>query len=277
MHKNHTYDLAFVAPNRRPFAPPEIVFIVDERHMDEIVTRLSKVVCAFNNCADAYLPDTEASFNLPTPDLFDNKEFGYRNCGYWTIENTKVHLRFPLRPDPWAMYCTLSIFMLVKALDSPFAEAAPSNRTQDVSLLTLCELGRFGGYGHAIGGWFSENILRWLREYAQGKVRAFGILEAAPMHPEVIRAMQATWHNIATGELKQYASSREVYGWIRENGSFSLNCFGDACDIGIYPDQWLDEGCELVEFGCHNLDTAYQQLTLLAGVAKLCQLAREGV
>lgn len=54
-----------------------------------------------------------------------------------------------------------------------------------------------------------------------------------------------------------------------------LGCFGNACDIDIYPDHTCGEMDEpYVRFSCHNLDTAAQQMTLLAGLAKLCELAR---
>ena len=44
--------------------------------------------------------------------------------------------------------------------------------------------------------------------------------------------------------------------------------------MGVYPDG-ISQGIEMRDLQCHNLDGAVQQLTLLAGLAKLCQLARE--
>ncbi len=53
-------------------------------------------------------------------------------------------------------------------------------------------------------------------------------------------------------------------------------CPGDACDVSIYPDQIYGDalGTKSVRFACHNLDSAAQQITLIAGIAKLCELAR---
>lgn len=276
MDRAHTYDLAFVAPKRRPRTAPEIVFIINERYMPEVVERLHKLTGRFFGYANAQLGEDNAGFMLPIPDLFGNKEFGYRNCGYWTTEDGEVHLRLQLRPYPWTLCCSLSIFMLVRALGFPFEEGCrQSNRVQDVALLTNAD--RYsGGYGHAVTGWISGDILGWLKDYAKNKVRELGIMEAAPMHPDVIRAQQAAWHAISNPEMKKYAGKCYIHGWVRDSGAFTMNCFGDACDLSVYPDQ-ISEGemRRSVELGCHNLDNADQQLTLLAGLAKICQLARE--
>jgi hypothetical protein len=275
MDQFHTYDLAFVTPRRHPRTVPELVFIIDEVHLPEAIDRLHKITNQLTEYARKYLGKDDTTFTLPIPDLFGNKEFGYGKCGYWSLENNKIHLRLQLRPYPSTHYCSLTIFMLTRAFGFPFEDGARSNRQQDVELMTMSEVGRSGGYGHAVGGWISEDVLKWLEVYTRDKVRSLGIIEAAPMHPEVLQAQQAAWSAISSPKMQQYASSRNIYGWVRGNGSFSLNCFGDACDLSIYPDHWLGEGCGSVQFGCHNLDSADQQLTLLVGLAKICQLARE--
>ncbi len=62
---------------------------------------------------------------------------------------------------------------------------------------------------------------------------------------------------------------------VHANGKFTADCPGDAC--GIHPsDSHRMEG-EGYEFVCHNVDTAMQQITLLAGLAALHDLARKNI
>jgi hypothetical protein len=134
--------------------------------------------------------------------------------------------------------------------------------------MTSCERGI---HGHAVGGWLSVEIMGWLRHYAAANTQVNNV---AGMHPEVIRAMQAAWHAMSTPNLKRFTGPRDIYGWIQTSGAFSLNCFGNACDLSVYPDQVHEGDDGPTEFSCHNLDSADQQLTLLAGLAKIYELAR---
>ena len=275
MDQSHSYDLSFVAPKRRPHSAPEIVFIIDERHLPEVVDRLHTIRQRYVSYADAYLGTSTIDFTLPSTDLFGNKEFGYQNCGYWTQGHGKVYFHLQLQPFPWTHYCSLTMFLLTRALGFPFEQEPSSNQTQHVQLTTMSEIGRSGGYGHAVGGIISENVIDWLKSYAKDMSTGPNVHQSAPLPPAVLSALRSTWHNVAGEQIKQYAGASHIYGWVRDTGAFSMVCFGEACDLSIYPDQWLDEGCEIVEFGCHNLDSAEQQLTLVAGFAKLCQLARD--
>ncbi len=55
---------------------------------------------------------------------------------------------------------------------------------------------------------------------------------------------------------------------------FFIQCFGDACDIGVSgSDRWYPE--EGMELGPHNIDSAAQLLSLLAGLAAIWQKARD--
>jgi len=67
--------------------------------------------------------------------------------------------------------------------------------------------------------------------------------------------------------------------WARvenEQGWFNVSCPGDAC--GLNPaDSWGPKLGEGYRFGCHNVDTPMQQLTLLSGLAALCDQARREI
>lgn len=274
MDQTHIYDLAFVSPKRRPQRAPEIVFIINERHLPELIVRLNLTTKRFGKYIDAYLGRDTSALTLPIPDLFGRQEFGFGNCGYYTIEGGKVYLRLRLEPRSKTAYCSLTIFVLTNALSYPFEESVGSNRQQDVTLIVSCVLNRPAGYGHAAGGWLSSNVHQWLKDYAQEQMQLHGFPAGAPMHPKVVKAMQDAWRAISSSDTWKHAK-RDIYGGVRANGSFALNCFGNACDLSVYGDTWLDEGCEMIELGCHNLDHSTQQLTLLAGLAKICQLTRE--
>lgn len=275
MHQTHIYDLGFVSPKRRPRTAPEIIFSINEQHLDEAINRLHKTSAHFFKYANDYLGVDTVAFSLPVPDLFGNKEFGYRNCGYWTAEEGKIHFRLPLQPHPWTGYCSLTIFVLTNALGFPFEESVGANRQQDVTLMTSCVRNRPAGYGHAAGGWLSTAVHQWLKDYAKNKVQSLGIVNGAPMHPTVTKAMRDAWLAVSPPDTRKYYKERDIYGWVRESGAFTLSCFGDACDLSVYPDTWLGEGCESIELGCHNLDQSTQQLTLISGLATICQLVRE--
>lgn len=274
MHQTHIYDLAFVSPKRRPRTAPEIVFSINEQHLDEAIDRLHKTSARFFTYANDYLGGDTVAFSLPVPDLFGNKEFGYRNCGYWTKQEGQIHFRLPLRQHPWTQYCSLTIFMLTNALGFPFEKSVGRNRQQDATLMVSCIRNRPAGYGHATGGWLSTNVHQWLKDYAKQEMQSLGLTHGAPMHPAVIKAMQEAWRAVSPPDTWKYGK-KDIWGGVRDSGAFTLSCFGDACDLSVYPDTWLDEGCESIELGCHNLDHSTQQLTLLSGLAKICQLTRE--
>lgn len=274
MNQTFIYDLEFVTPNRRRKSVPEVVFAIEKQYLEEVVSRLQTLLEQGSKYTANYLKDDLTGFQLPIPDLFGNKEFGFGRCGYFTIDADKVRFHFQLRPHPWTRYCSLTIFFLVKALSGPFEAISRSNRKQSTILITLAEW-RSSGYGHAVGGWVSMEVINWLRNYAKDKVKKLGIITAAPMPEEVTKAQQATCVAIYLKEDRFRAEAGYNSGWVRETGAFTLNCFGDACDLSVYPDQWLGDERDMVELNCHNLDSADQQLVLLAGFATLCQLARQ--
>jgi hypothetical protein len=92
------------------------------------------------------------------------------------------------------------------------------------------------------------------------------------MVPAVVTAMRHAWRATARESWQEYVD--ECKGRIFQRGAFILDCFGNACDVGVYPSEFrTDETSHTIS--CHNLDTAEQQLTFLAGLAKLCELTRE--
>ena len=270
MKQAHTYDLAFLFPYRKLRPVPEIVFIINKKYLPETINRLRSLRVDYDKYINAYISQDEAYLSLLTPDLFGYQEFGFGSCGYATFKDSKVYLHLPLRPHPWTQYVSLTIFLLTKALGYPFKDHPPNNRQQDLILSTMAEF-RSGGYGHAVGGWVFESILNWLRQYARNKK---SLPDNVLLHPEVIKAQKVAFRAISSPEANNLMMEDAISGWVQPNGAFILKYPGNACDLGIYPNG-LDENSDYAQLSCHNLDSAEQQIILLAGLAKICQLARE--
>lgn len=267
-HQTHLYSLSFVSPKKRPPTKPQLVFTFQYKHLNECTLRLEQLVSWSDT--EKYC-GREMSFCLPVPDLFGNIGFGYGGCGFMTASEDEVSLRIELC-EAHLHNATMTIHLLAQAFLGDFAgEPKSSNRMQQVDLETGCA---HMPHGHSVGGYISGDVREWLRkQWHKGPSNHW--MHWAPMPEEVISAMRQTWSAVASKDLKRW--TKECNGGITEDGRFILNCFGNACDLAIYPDNACVDEYDSVRFSCHNLDGARQQLTLLAGLAKLCELARADV
>lgn len=265
MLESHTYDFAFV-----PHAvEPEIVFIIKTEHLEALRTRLESFVHDIANEANEYFQSHGSEFFLFEQELFDCV-FGYGRCGYATPHDDETWLRVKLGRG-WRIFeATFTIHVLSRILLAPFT-AEPTNRGQQIELYARADR-TAPGWGHMLGGQLSAPVIHWLRDYAEKNESWPGTYWSTPMHPEVLSAMRNVWQAMSHRELREY--SNEANGVISREGRFILQCFGNACDIAIYPDSPMYEEEGYAQFSCHNLDSADQQLTLLAGLIKILELAR---
>lgn len=264
----HQYDLSFVPPQRRPKTKPQLVIVIDKAYLPQLDWRLHQLLGHTN--VKAYLGQDEPFYSV-LPDLFGTTEFGFGKCGFVTISGEEAYLRIELAQDVARRALTLKLLM--QALVVPFeGNTRPKNRVQQADIHTNCNpSGGTRGYEHATGGYVSESIREWLKKQAeQHKANWAG---HTPLPEPVVQAMQQAWSAMASDEWRRW--TKDCGGMVADDGRFSLVCFGNACDLAIYPDQLSMSGGESVRFGCHNLDHAIQQLTLVSGLAKLCELARE--
>lgn len=263
-HKARLYDLSFAPPAKEPKTNPYLVFTFEKRLLPECVRRLQILDRGVR--AEAYC-EHAVDFSLPTLDLFGNAEFGYGRCGYMVEQGEEVSLYIELS-NAHISHAALTVNLLAQIFVGDFGiDATGSNRIQQVDLETCCI---HAAHGHSVGGNISGQVRDWLKkEWHKGAPdKLYGWVH---MHDQVVAAMRHTWSAVASKDQKRWAS--DCNGCITEDGRFILNCFGNACDLAIYPDLCIDEYTS-VRFSCHNLDSAKQQLTLLAGLAKLCELAR---
>lgn len=267
----YTYDLAFRTAKEAKQKQPEIVFIIEEQYLELVYDRLAVLNSRFMNLAHTYFDGKVDTFISPKTDLFGG--FGYGDCGYVTKNGDEAQLHIPLRSGHRMLEATYTIHILAMVLAVPFDEERQSNRDQQVSLETRADRYSRAGWGHMLAGYVGPSLIRWLQRYGSDHRDGIDSFWSAPLPEEVLQAMQITWRAITEGSYKRYAD--EIRGRISHEGRFLMTCFGNACDISIYPDQWIHDDCEHVRFACHNLDNPDQQLTLLAGLAKLCELARQ--
>lgn len=266
------YDLSFVSSKKKNGAKgstkPQIVFSINTEHADEVNRRLWILVQRNSANARAYLGE-EKEFSLITPDLFGRAEFGYGKCGIFSYENMDLKLHIELCSGRELLYATLTIHLLVQALASSIADGERrNNQAQQLDLETSCN-SRVPVYGHAVAGYASSRLISWI----QGKTKDLPAEQNyAAVPKEVTSAMSDAWRAIVKEEFKKWTS--ECKGQLSKDGRFLLECFGNACDIAIYPDSMWGGMEHGVRFSCHNLDAPIQQITLIAGLAKLCEIAR---
>lgn len=265
----HQYDLRFVAGVR-----PELVFVIKAEDYAETLERIQVLVERSQESVNTYCGHEVAFLHSEPEDMFGHSKFGYQGCGYITRENQEVWFRITLGAGSECHYATSTFNLLATALLPPLEKSVvKTNQVQQVDIETLTSNHHINGYGHAVGGYVSASLLEWLQSYAAQGEKIGDILEdSVPLPDEVVEAMEMTWRAVSPKDMHEW--TREIYGWIRPEGHFSLNCFGNACDLSVYPDERVYPG-RSVRLGCHNLDSAQQQLTLLAGLIQLCQLARE--
>ncbi len=112
-----------------------------------------------------------------------------------------------------------------------------------------------------IGGEISRALHNWIRSLGENVE-----LEESSL------AMKSAWFKMRPFSKSVY-DRRDYTAVIRDVGFVSMDCPGDACGVFTDRDYPNDEGgCRLAD---HNVDTVFQQLTLLAGLAALNTKARK--
>lgn len=271
-HDTNLYDLAFVPETKQPSKAPELVFICSTAHAVILADRLAILRERQHEAATLYFGGVWQLFSLPDFNRRTKSMFGYNKCGYVTFHECETHFHLPLKGGEARFHTTFTLqllkiaFMIVEPGDVPL-----SNRTQQLDIDLCTDKFRPDGYGHAVGGYLSHGVTAWLTAYVVQPSTDTYPNGDAPMLTSVTDAMRATWRRVAGRNLQQFID--DCRGRIFREGAFILECFGNACDVGVYPSEFrTDEPSHSIS--CHNLDTVEQQLTLLAGLAQLCTLVR---
>jgi hypothetical protein len=190
--------------------------------------------------------------------------FGFAGCGYIKKNDDEFALRFPLKQKTAAeVSMTLAAVLGYGSPLNDMGELATSNRPQLMAIEVFVRAGEWH-YGHPAGGHVFPPMRKWLREMSN----------RAAAEKKIAAAMRTAWKAVAEPDLVEFANECRV----RLDGAFSLVCFGDACDVSIYPDLDNEPNWPApTRFSCHNLDSAAQQITMLCGLAVLHEIAMEAL
>lgn len=271
MDYRHIYDISFVSFQDSKELNPHIVFSMSERHLGVFREKLLFITPRINESVKKYL-GIYSEFTLPYKDLFGNYTFGYNRCGYMIIEDGEIYFNFNLSLNVHCIAMTINV--LLRVLNNLIfdEDIRQSNRWQFIQIDTVCE---HNTHGHSMGGSVSPDLGKWLKKQGESipesESTKIGFSPRMRL-PEVEEIMNRAWNIVTRSTIYK----KECIASVAPDGRFSLVCPGDACDVSIYPDQsYGDIAKQWVRFSCHNLDSAQQQLTLLSGLTKLCELARQ--
>jgi len=113
----------------------------------------------------------------------------------------------------------------------------------------------------ALSGEVSIPLKNWLASRAEHNL------------PEVTQATQTAYYRMFSRAYRfgnHYFSASSG-----ERGEFIIHCPGNACSIN--PTNWYEHKGEGYNFGCHNVDSEAQQITLIVGLAALHDKARKEI
>lgn len=209
---------------------------------------------------------TTYQFILPVIHRYTDKPC--QECG--GVKNSDCHYCSGSGKDSivlWeeAFALSASISLMVSLLEFACEITRPQVPDRKKQILTVHTFTDRGMNGGSLGGSFSPYFVNFLKSHGEDASYDYA---AAVM----LRAYRHMWQ---TPIPKKGSLDFVEYG-IRAGqnlrGNLMLDVPGDAC--GIHPSPYVHEipEGEGVEFTCHNVDSPLQQLTLLTGLAAMCDL-----
>ena len=97
------------------------------------------------------------------------------------------------------------------------------------------------------------------------------------LYAKIIEVMQKTWiHLSGEKKLKSWdKNSFLISACMRDERLVLLKCPGNCASVGT-SSRLLGDDDKGMDFSSHNVETKYEQITLLAGAIKIANLARRG-
>lgn len=229
---------------------------------------------AFRAHADAWslVREEVLGEDMRQPTLFPLNTYGPLGCArYESGEDPRFVIRLEPLADVHALARTIqeTIWCLSAAMHRSGAE---SNRVALADLNLVCDPTK-DTWGYATGGFLHEAMLKWFGMYIERKD------DNGSLTAEIVASMRAAWTATAPAHEKEFVG---YCGFnIEDDGCFQFRCFGDSCDMSLYPDQLgsFEKIGEQVflSFSCHNVDRPWQQITFIAGFATLLEVVRKHV
>jgi len=186
-----------------------------------------------------------------------NKDFEEEKCLY--CKGTGLESIMDWKPI-YAISASFTIFF-----ELAFLKCFKNNKTlcsfpQLITVETVTEEKQHGG---SLSGTYSIPLVRFLSSFQPNSEIA-----------EMTEAMIKVWKKMFNG-VDEYGKHSFWAKVAYENGWLNVSCPGDAC--GLHPDSFGPNPGKGYKFSCHNVDTPMQQITLLAGLAALCDKARKEI
>lgn len=258
MDRSQLYSLSFVSGAVSLSTVPEIVLSFPEELMLPFYAYAEKVREASREQVGRYLS------NVPglTFTCGAGKRFGYQGCASVTQYRGSCEIHFELY-DFSSRCAVASLNHTLVALNMLFHDM--DGIITDIHVPQFLELNTIFGntlHGHSAGEYIHPQFGTWLARKQE--------CNKSLLRSKVVNAMNEVWTTLTHEKLKKHASQAKLI--FMDDGRFVLTCFGDACDIGVYPDyvgNGTPLGAHIVKFGSHNLDNHFQQLTLIAGLAEM--------
>jgi hypothetical protein len=268
MNPVHVYDLSFISKKVSESHTPEIVISIRRPYVGMFKERIFRLIGGDGGAAE-YLHE-DAPFAL-----FEGGRYGYRWCCRVVERPEARDIHFELY-DFQSRHTAMTLYKTLLVLRSCFGEEVFAEEAEPRQYLDVQTICRDTIHGHTVEGWVFPSFGRWLAAQGRGQKppKAFSseMYTGKSFAPVVKAAMAEAWEALAPLPLKKH--KRNCGAGIQEDGRFLLCCFGNACDMGIYPDTLgSGMGKGIVRFASHNLENHVQQLTFIAGLAALVEEA----
>ena len=215
-------------------------------------------------------PSIETTFAVPK-EMKAGDVFGYQGCGYLTQNDTETHLSFPLYD--FSAECVMrTMHIVLSALYFTFLHFAKDHTVSDAQYVTLYLNNRYDISKPTPAGFVFPILIESLKKIALskgGKVREC-------MVRQIDDAMKEVWQEIAPETRK--CLKKECCAGISQLGFFSLMCANDAeiasdRDIDVQKGG-ISQGAYPILLQSYSIHTAYEYLTLIAGLARMLDLVR---
>jgi len=162
----------------------------------------------------------------------------------------------------FALSASVSLFANVLWLSQEIDLAQPTEKRQLLNLNLQVDRGPHGG---SLWGEFSPYFVNFLKTH--GEDASF-----EKVNEMMIRVYRYMWQSKNSEPRNFDYEKHQFRAWQNLPGNLILDIPGDAC--GIHPSPYVHEipENEGSEWTYHNVDSPLQQLTLLTGLAAMCDL-----
>lgn len=261
--------------------PPAVLVTIQKQDIPAFEVKLDLVLGTWFRDEDVVqkvaehlqFPREETTFNHGNRSR-DDRRFGFDNsvCEYDTEEGRVFEVRF-LGPE-YLLAQAMTVEILFETLGlfhSLGNERSSSNHEQ------LLELGmgyRPGEKPYPMWGDVHSTLTLWLKERYDSLPRAHGFGTCTRQEPAVTAAMRDAFMSLAPKDMR--ILTRECAMGIHEDGRLEVSTFGGVAGVIPSGGHFADpsKGCEYPSrLSSDNIDSPLQQMTNLAGLAALFELA----